>query len=87
MKRLISTDKKVLCIKKVYNIYEVGKTYDAKYLYDRCLVGHNNYIEYEWMVFCGEHNHYQFMDSELNEFFVDLIETRDSKISDILKDT
>jgi hypothetical protein len=76
-------ERKVICTKKVY-IYEVGKTYYAKYLYDRCLVGH--YVEYEWMVFHSEHNHYQFTDSEFNECFADLIETRDFKISQILKD-
>jgi len=73
----------VICTKEIY-IYEVGKSYNAVYLYDKCLIADNDYIEFEWKIDCGEHNHYQFTNDEFKEYFIDISENRDKKILDIL---
>lgn len=85
---------KVICLKTVYagdgtfgplNSYKVGHIYTASYLFERVLMSENEIIEYEWKVYCGPHNHYQFTDREFNEYFVDVKKQRDIKISEILK--
>lgn len=45
----------------------------------------NDIMEYEWIVYCGPNNHYQFTDSEFNEYFKDVEKDRDEKIKIILE--
>ena len=88
----------VICIDKVWlrydknilqiSAYKIGQIYQAEYLYDRCLIDDNDYIEFEWKVFCNvgpDKNHYQFTDRDFKKYFIDIIEQRDKKISNILK--
>ena len=79
----------VICVETPYSYgeyisdYHVGKIYAAKYLYDRIRVG-DDVMEFEWMVYLEEHNHYQFSDVEFKRYFRDIIKERDKKISYIL---
>ena len=84
-------DIEVICIKvPIFNHhhyqspYVVDKKYKARYLYDKCLISDNDYIEYEWQVFCAKYNHYQFTQVEFDRHFVDIRKQRDEKIDSIL---
>ncbi len=81
----------VICISsvkayKAMNIsgYKIGEKYKAHYLYDKVVISDNDYIEFEWVVYLGESNHYQFSGSEFKQFFISIGEFRDNKISKIL---
>lgn len=78
----------VLCIsspKHLVDVYKVGKRYRYKYLYDKCIIDDNNYIEFEWLVYCAEYNHYQFTTEEFNLYFVDVVKHRELLITNILE--
>ena len=84
---------KVICLKPVYadnrglgplDVYKVGHIYTASYLFERVLMAENDIMEYEWIVYCGPHNHYQFTDKEFNEYFKDVEKDRDEKIKIII---
>jgi hypothetical protein len=81
----------VVCIDKVYdegryiNLYKIGEKYKAEYCYDRCLISGNDYIEYEWKVYCAEYNHYQFTHKDFELYFEDLSKRRSRKIDEVLE--
>ena len=84
---------KVICYKDVYDcgekidVYKVGGVYNASYLYDKVLMEDDTKVisvEFEWMVYCSEHNHYQFTDHDFKLYFKDIEKERDRKISHIL---
>ena len=83
----------VICKNSVFDeygryldVYKLNKIYNAYPMFDRCLIEDNNYIEYDWVVFCSEHNHYQFTDSDFHKYFTDLQKERDIKIHNIISE-
>lgn len=89
IKKLVKTylsgpeDINVVCLFPIY-VYKVGKIYRARYLFDKCLIDDNDYVEYEWQVFCAKYNHYQFTEKDFKKYFVDIVKQREEKISSIL---
>lgn len=82
----------VTCVSKVYDenrrpldhLYKIGEQYRCIYCYDKQLSNDNDVIEFEWMVYCAKHNHYQFTNIDFKRYFIDTIENRDRKIESIL---
>ena len=86
----------VICINIVFDadpqitgltedVYKVGKIYRAKYLYEKILLSHNEVTEFEWIVYCSDHDHYQFTSKDFNKFFIDVRKVRSDKIDEIIK--
>jgi hypothetical protein len=80
----------VICVSPTYSygdylpLYHIGKVYMAEYLYDKILIGENEVLEFEWIVYLERHNHYQFSDEEFKKHFIEVAEERDRKISLII---
>src|SRR5690606_14625288 len=86
----------VICINPVYitystkskelsDQYKVGNKYYAIEQYEKVPIADNDYLEFYWMVYCNDNNHYQFSDEEFKLYFADIHKIRDNKINNILK--
>ena len=89
----------VICVKKVLFVdngtqdidedtYQVGKIYKSKFFREKQLIQSGfekeYFIEYEWSVYCSDHNYYQFTNAEFSDHFINIAKYRDTKIENLL---